>query len=148
LRSSSATEQRVHPLQAFDAGDVAALQDAVDQQRGLVVAQRTAQHGLHVVAGVGDQEALRACRVGELHQHLVDLVARDGAGLGDGFAQALHLFGRECLNTSAASSSPSDIRKMAASCRPSSFMAASRLNGVVVWVERSQVERLNCHLHR
>jgi len=32
---------------------------AVNQQSGLVVAQRQLQHRAHVVAGVGDQQALR-----------------------------------------------------------------------------------------
>ena len=39
--------------------DKANLQDAVDQQVGLVVAERAAQHGLHVLVGVAHQVALR-----------------------------------------------------------------------------------------
>ncbi|MCU0814512.1 MAG: hypothetical protein MUC32_09450, partial [Burkholderiaceae bacterium] len=48
----------VHPLQALDARDVAALQDAVEQQVGLVLAERLAQHALDVLVGVGHQRAV------------------------------------------------------------------------------------------
>ena len=50
--------QRVHPFQAFDARDITALQNAVNQQRRLVVAQRALQHRAHVVVRVRHQQAL------------------------------------------------------------------------------------------
>ncbi len=67
----------VHPLQALDARDVAALDDAVDQQVGLVVTQRLAQHGLDVLVGVGHQHA----HLGRLLRE--DLEARGPVKLSD-----------------------------------------------------------------
>jgi hypothetical protein len=87
----------VHPLQALDAGDVAALDDAVDQQVGLVVAQRLAQHGLDVLVGVGHQRAHFRGLGREPIQHAVDAIAADGLELGDGFAEVLDLLGLEVL---------------------------------------------------
>jgi hypothetical protein len=84
--------QRVHPLQAFDARDIAALKNPVQQQRGLVVAQRPLEHGAHIVPRVGHQQAMRRGNIGEPPDHLIDPFARDAPGFGNGFTQLLHLF--------------------------------------------------------
>ena len=49
---------RVHPLEAFDAGGVAAVHDARDQVGGAVVAERLGQHGLDQLVVHGDGRAL------------------------------------------------------------------------------------------
>jgi len=97
LRSSSATDLRVHPLQALDAGDVAALQDAVDQQVGLFVAQGLAQHALDVLVGVGHEHVLGLRHGDELVDDRLVPLPRYRLHLGDGLAQALHFLGQEVL---------------------------------------------------
>ncbi|KAF1070496.1 MAG: hypothetical protein GAK39_01977 [Variovorax sp.] len=89
--------QRVHPFQAFDAGDIAALQDAVDQQRGLVVAQGALEHRAHIAAGVVHQQALRGRVIGKAVDDEVHLLARDAAHVRNGLAELLHFLGCEVL---------------------------------------------------
>ena len=99
LRSSSATDAGSIHFRLSMPRDVAALQDAVDQQVGLVVAERLRSTAL---------ARTRRCRppacsaspaiVGELVQHLVDALARRRLFMrGDGLAQALHFLGRQVL---------------------------------------------------
>ena len=86
----------VHPLQAFDAGRVAALQDARDQVGGLVVAQRLGQHGADHAFVNGERRPLG----GELLQfveHRLDLFARHGLDLRHGVAELLDLLRPEML---------------------------------------------------
>src|SRR6201996_1741639 len=87
----------VHPLERLDAGDVAALQDAVDQQAGLVLAERLAQHGLDVFVGVLHQHVLGLRDGAEAVEHAVHALARDRLHAGDGLAQLLHFLGRKVL---------------------------------------------------
>ncbi len=97
--------------------DVAALQDAVDQQVGLVVAERLAQHALHVLVGVGAPACCCSpASVGELRRARSSTRSRGtdfmlARSSRPGFCTS---FGDRCLNTAAASSSPSDISRMAA----------------------------------
>ncbi len=82
----------VHPFQAFDTGNVAALQDAVEQDGGLFIAQRALEHGPDIFIVVGNQRALIARQFGEAVDHLVDAFARDRLQARDGFTQPLHFF--------------------------------------------------------
>ena len=86
---------RVHPFQAFDARDIVAVQDTVDQQRRLVVAQGTLEHGAHIVTGVRHHQALRLGDGRKPVDHIVHPLARHGLGLGNGLTKLLHLFGRQ-----------------------------------------------------
>jgi hypothetical protein len=97
---------RVHPLQALDAGDVVALQDAVDQQVGLVLAQRLAQHGLHVLVGVGHQHVFVGRDVLEVLEHAVHALARTAFMRAMVSPRRCTSLGARCLKTSDASSSP------------------------------------------
>jgi hypothetical protein len=73
--------QRVHPFQALNARDVAALQDPVNQQCCLVVAQSQFQHRAHIVPGIGDQQTLGSRHAGEFDHHVVDLLTGRLRGL-------------------------------------------------------------------
>ena len=86
---------RVHPAQVVDAGHAAAGTDAVDQQRGLVLAQGTAQHAVHVGLVVGHQRAVVAGGLLQAVHHRVDAFARHRLHARDGLAQPLHLAGRQ-----------------------------------------------------
>ena len=87
----------VHPFQAFNARDIAALQDAIKQQRSLIVPQGAAQHRFDVIAGIFHQQALRGAIVGKPRHHKIDFLFGHPPHAGDGFAQFLHFFGREVL---------------------------------------------------
>ena len=82
---------RIHPAQALDARDVAALHDAVDQHAGLVVAQRTFQHATHVGVGIMHQRALLRGLLMKTFQNLLDMVLGRVLGPGHHFAQSLYL---------------------------------------------------------
>ncbi|OIQ70224.1 hypothetical protein GALL_481650 [mine drainage metagenome] len=84
---------RFHPLQALNAGDIAALQNAVDQQSRLVVAQRAFEHRAHVIARIGHQQTLRRRHASELVHHFVDPFTGHRFGLGNGLAQFLDFLG-------------------------------------------------------
>jgi hypothetical protein len=87
----------VHPLEALDAGDVGALQDAVEQQGGLVFAERLAQHRADVLVGVVDEaQLLLGDRMEEL-QHGLEALARDRLHARDRLADALHFLRRQVL---------------------------------------------------
>ena len=89
--------RRIHPLQAFDAADIVALQDAVEQQVGLVLAERALEHRAHVFVVVVDQHAAVTRHLAELVQYLVELVVADALHARDGLAHALHLLRRQVL---------------------------------------------------
>ena len=64
---------RLHPLQAFDAADVAALQDAVEQQVGLVLAERLACSTARTYSSLSATSMLWSpATCAELVQHLVE----------------------------------------------------------------------------
>ena len=86
----------IHPLQAFDARALVALQDAVDQVRGLVVAQRLPQHGTDVLIGIDKVDAAFRLTM-EFAQYRLHLLAASLAHAGHRHAQLLHILGTEIL---------------------------------------------------
>ena len=77
LRISSATESASIHFRLSMPAVVAALQDAVDQRAGLVVAQRLGQHRADVPIGAPTPiEVCCSASCVELAQHLLHLVAR------------------------------------------------------------------------
>ena len=120
---SSATADGIHPLQALDAGVVVALQDAIDQHAGLVVAQRLGQHGADVRVGIGADGGLLLRLLAELAQHRRDLLARSRSRASPWRGRAsAPPSGPRYLNTSTASSSPIDISRIALRLMPSSLI--------------------------
>ena len=127
--------------------DVAALQDAVDQQVGLVVAERLAQHRL---------ARTRRCRapacsaspaiVGETcpARSSTPLARHRSSCLAMVSPRRCTSFGARCLKTSAASSSPSDISRMAASSRPWSSMVRASCAWRVRPALRRRPSRARC----
>ena len=89
--------QRIHPLQAFNARNISALQDTVNQQRCLVIPKGTAKHRTNVIARVRNQEALRRSSVRETVNHAVNLLARDRLHARDSLSKLLHFFRRKML---------------------------------------------------
>jgi hypothetical protein len=97
---------RIHPLQALDAGRVAALQDARDQVGGAVVAERLGQHAADVFL-VGRHRRAALGLLVELVDHFFDLVARHLTSAPPWRAPSFCTSrGPRCLSISAASSSP------------------------------------------
>jgi hypothetical protein len=80
----------VHPLQAFDAGSVLAAQDARQQHRGLVVAQRLGQHLADVFVGVEPDRRIEFGLGPERGQHVDHLAVLDRLHGGHRRAQLEH----------------------------------------------------------
>jgi hypothetical protein len=116
----SATVAGVHPLQALDAGGVAALQDARDQVGGAVVAERLGQHAADVFL-VGHHRGAALGLLVELVDHFLDLVARHDFSAAMAAPSFCTSRGPRCLSTSAASSSPRVSSSMALLVMPSSL---------------------------
>ena len=88
---------RTHPLQAFDAAGVAALQNAVDQRGGFVVAERLLQHVADVIVG-GDAHRAAAFRLlAEFADHVFDFLAADRLQARHRRAYLLHFARTEVL---------------------------------------------------
>ena len=119
---SSATEAASIHFRLSMPAVVLPLQDAVDERGGLVVAQRAREHRAHVLVRAGaDGRLLLGLARGTRAAPWRPARASRSTSLAIAGPSFCTSRGPRCLNTSTASSSPSDISRMALRWMPSSL---------------------------